>query len=175
MNKIMKAVCGAVIMSGFALLCGWVVAPGWAQDASPAGRQTQSPSQSVQQKADSNAPLGTPLQQHRQERIEIEAALKTLREAKTDADKQAAKDSLRKALAAIFSDDMQARAREVKEIETRLEKLRQQYQARENAKDEIIELQLKVLEKNADGLEFPLRPRKKSLTTEPLNTHVPHP
>jgi hypothetical protein len=167
MNKIMKAVCGAVIMSGFALRCGWVVAPGWAQDpdpkTSPAGPQTQSPSQSVPQKAGSNAPLGTPLQQYRQERIEIEAALKTLREAKTDADKQAAKDSLRKALAAIFSDDMRARAREVKEIETRLEKLRQQYQARENAKDEIIELQLKVLEKNAGGLEFPLRPRKDNL------------
>ena len=78
-----------------------------------------------------------------------------LREARSDDDKQAARAALRQLLATIFANDMQAREQQAQEIEARLEKLREKYKERENAKDEIIDLQLKVLEQDADGLGFP--------------------
>ena len=163
MNKILKIVCAAVVMSGFALLCGLVVAPSWAQDPGPSAPQPggQNDPASLRQqpnpkKAGSDGPLGLIMLLHQPYQQRIQTEMKTLREAKTDADKQAAKSSLRKTLAAIFSEDMQERAQQAKEIESRLAKLRQQYEKRENLKDEIIELQLKVLEKAAEGLEFPL-------------------
>lgn len=78
-----------------------------------------------------------------------------LRQAKTDAEKTAAREELRKVLADIFTADMQQRERKAKEIEARVKQLRDQYDAREEAKDEIIDLQLQLLEKQAAGLEFP--------------------
>ncbi len=83
------------------------------------------------------------------------AALKKLREAATDADKEAARAELRIILADIFAEDMQAREEQARAIENRLAQLRQQYKAREDARDGIIDLQLKVLEQNAAGLGFP--------------------
>jgi len=86
---------------------------------------------------------------------QIDAAVETLRVAQSDEEKRVAKDALRKALSDLFTQDMHVREVQAREIETRLAKLRQQYQAREKAKDEIIDLQLQVLEKNAAGLGFP--------------------
>ena len=86
---------------------------------------------------------------------ELHAALRRLRQAQQPADENAARAELRQLLSDIFAEDMQVRQRQATEIEARLAKLRQQYQAREKVKDEIIELQIKVLEKEADGLGFP--------------------
>lgn len=82
-------------------------------------------------------------------------AIKALREAQSDEQKRVARDGLRKILSDIFTADMQAREKQAKEIETRLAKLRQQYQSRDKVKDDIIDLQLKVLEQDAAGLGFP--------------------
>jgi hypothetical protein len=92
-------------------------------------------------------------QQAAQERIR--AARQSLSDAKTDADKQAARAQLRQLLADVFAQDMQMREKQAAEIEARLAKLRQQYQARAKVKDEIIDLQLKVIEQDAAGLGFP--------------------
>ena len=85
----------------------------------------------------------------------LEIASNKLREAKGDDDKQAARTDVRRLLLEIFEEDMQARERQVEEIEARIEKLRQQYRERLKVKDQIIDLQLKVLENDAAGLEFP--------------------
>jgi uncharacterized protein (TIGR03067 family) len=50
---------------------------------------------------------------------------------------------------------MQAREKHAAEIESRLARLRKQYQEREAAKDKIIDLQLQVIESDAAGLGFP--------------------
>jgi hypothetical protein len=86
---------------------------------------------------------------------QIRAARQKLSAAKTDEERQFARAQLRKLLSTIFAVDMQMREKQADEIESRLAKLRQQYQAREKVKDEIIDLQLKVIEQDAAGLEFP--------------------
>lgn len=88
-------------------------------------------------------------------RQRLEFTLKKLRESKDEQEIQAARAELRQTLGDIFRVDMQARQQQAQEIELRLAKLRQQYQEREKVKDEIIDLQLQVLEKEAAGLGFP--------------------
>jgi hypothetical protein len=86
---------------------------------------------------------------------ELVAALRALGAATNEEEKKAARAKLRDLLAAIFADDMLAREKQVKEIEERTAKLRQQFQARLSVKDEIIDLQLKMLENESAGLGFP--------------------
>jgi hypothetical protein len=88
-------------------------------------------------------------------RRQIDSALRKLREAKSDAERETARSVVRRTLADIFQADMEARRRQAAEIESRLTKLRQQYEEREKVKDTIIDLQLKVLENDAAGLGFP--------------------
>jgi hypothetical protein len=68
---------------------------------------------------------------------------------------------------------MQMRDKQAAEIESRLSKLRQQYQDRQASKDRIIELQLKVIEADAAGLGFPsgdsVRPTPSSPPRGPAN------
>ncbi|TWT32617.1 hypothetical protein [Blastopirellula retiformator] len=97
----------------------------------------------------SNAKINRPLEQKKRQ------ALARLEKAKTDAEKAQAREELRQALTEVFTADMKQRDNQARDIEARVKKLRQQYDAREDAKDEIIELQLKLLEKQAEGLEFP--------------------
>ncbi len=85
----------------------------------------------------------------------IGGALRELREAKNDDEKQAARAGVRKLLVASFDDDMNSREKQVQEIEARIEKLRKKYQERLKLKDQIIDLHLKVLENDAAGLGFP--------------------
>jgi hypothetical protein len=85
----------------------------------------------------------------------IRALRQKLSEASSQEDKKAARQQLRKSLAEIFDQDMQMRKKAAAKIESRLAKLRQQYEARQTARDEIIDLQLKVIEQDEAGLEFP--------------------
>ena len=85
----------------------------------------------------------------------VDAAAKKLRAAKTDDEKLVAKAELHKVLADVFEQDMKVREAQAGEIEARLAKLREQYQARENAKDEIIDRHLQAIEQDAAGLGFP--------------------
>jgi hypothetical protein len=97
-----------------------------------------------------------------------DAAVKKLREAKTDGERQTAREALRKVLAQVFADDMRAREKQAAEIESRLAKLRQQYQEREHVKDRIIDLQLQVLEQEAAGLGFPGGPSTAAVPPTPV-------
>lgn len=103
---------------------------------------------------------GQSMQQLVQE--QIHAARKRLTDAKADEDKQAARAQLRKLLSDIFAQDMREREQTAAEIESRLAKLRKQYQDREKVKHEIIELQLKVIEQDAAGLGFPGDPSSRA-------------
>jgi hypothetical protein len=94
-------------------------------------------------------------QQQQAEQERIRAWRLKLTDAKSEDEKKAARTELRQLLAGIFARDMQMREKQAAEIESRLGKLRQQYQVREKVKDEIIELQLKVIEQDAAGLGFP--------------------
>lgn len=96
---------------------------------------------------------GQSIQQHPQE--QILAARKKLTDAKTEEERQTARAQLRKLLSDIFAQDMREREQTAAEIESRLAALRKQYQSREKVKDEIIDLQLKVIEQDAAGLGFP--------------------
>jgi hypothetical protein len=86
---------------------------------------------------------------------QVRAARQKLTDATTEDEIRSARAELRRILADIFSHDMQMREKRAAEIETRLSKLRQQYQEREKVKDKIIDLQLKVIEADAAGLGFP--------------------
>ncbi|MBI2477924.1 MAG: efflux RND transporter periplasmic adaptor subunit [Planctomycetia bacterium] len=99
--------------------------------------------------------LGLAQQQQQAAQQRIRAARQQLRDAKTDDERKSARAQLRQLLAEIFSQDMQTREKQAAEIESRLSKLRQQYREREKVKDEIIDLQLKVIEQDAAGLGFP--------------------
>jgi hypothetical protein len=90
---------------------------------------------------------------------EYAAALAAYGAAAQGQDKESAKAAVRKQLAEIFEADMKSRKEQADQIDARLKKLREQYQAREAAKDSIIDLQLQVLEKDAGGLGFPFAPK----------------
>lgn len=100
-----------------------------------------------------NAP-NTPDQSLNQQRIE--AALGVIRNAQNDEQQQEARRALRAMLSGIFREDMEARDRQVAQIEARIATLRQQYQVRNKLKEQIIDLQLKVLEYQSTGLGFPI-------------------
>jgi hypothetical protein len=103
----------------------------------------------------SDPTLGTAIAPASSHQVEVDAAARKLRAAKTDDEKRSAKAELRKALAQIFALDMKARRAQADQIEARLAKLREQYQAREKAKDEIIDRRLQSIEQDAAGLGFP--------------------
>jgi hypothetical protein len=77
------------------------------------------------------------------------------RTAQDGPDKETKKAELKKKLTEVFEADMKARKAQAEEIEKRLNKLQEQYKAREAAKERIIDLQIEVLDKDAEGLGFP--------------------
>jgi hypothetical protein len=96
------------------------------------------------------------VQLHRQAAHErLRDARQKLTGAATDDARTTARAELRRVLAEIFSQDMELREKQAAEVEARLAKLREQYQSRQKSKDQIINLQLKVIEQDAAGLGFP--------------------
>jgi len=84
---------------------------------------------------------------------EIGRLMNQLREA-DDAKKPELTKQLQTAVDKYFDDDMKARETELTKLEERLSKLRNQLDRRRKAKAEIIQLQIKVLLNEADGLGF---------------------
>lgn len=101
------------------------------------------------------------------------AAVTAYRTAQEGSEKETKKAELKKKLTDIFEADMKARKAQADEIETRLKKLQDQYKAREAAKDSIIDLQIQVLEKDADGLGFPKSSETTSNTESSRNRLSP--
>jgi hypothetical protein len=81
-------------------------------------------------------------------------AAAALRDAKDDAAKAAAQTQLTELLNNYFEEDMRRREEELAKIETRLKSLREQAARRREKKSEIVELQIKVLLNEAEGLGF---------------------
>ena len=71
-----------------------------------------------------------------------------------DAEKAALMKKLEAAVATQFDRDMERRESELTQLEERFKKLRQQLDRRRRAKNEILDLQIKVLVNEAEGLGF---------------------
>ena len=85
---------------------------------------------------------------------EIQEAAKALHDAKDDDAKAEAQEKLTELLTKYFNEDMKNREKELGKIEERLKNLRALMQKRKAKQREIIDLQMKVLENEADGLGF---------------------
>jgi hypothetical protein len=85
---------------------------------------------------------------------EIREAAEKLRDAEGAEARQAATDELDRLLGQYFDDDLKRRIEELDRIKQRVEKLREQLARRVEKRQEIIDLQIKVLENEADGLGF---------------------
>jgi hypothetical protein len=84
----------------------------------------------------------------------IRQAAEKLRDAKGNEARSEAEKELRDLLEQYFDDDLQRRQAELGEMEDRLAKLEKQLDRRESKKDEIVDLQVKVLVNQAEGLGF---------------------
>lgn len=82
----------------------------------------------------------------------VNKAVAALRAAEGEDAKAKATAQLSEAFDKYFEDDMKRRAAELAKIEARVKKLRSQLEKRAANKQEIINLQIKVLENEADGL-----------------------
>lgn len=87
-------------------------------------------------------------------RSEIEQLMTHLRQADDDVKKAEITTLLRAAVAEYFDEDLKGRETELTKLEARLTKLRAQLDRRRKAKPEIIQLQIKVMVNEADGLGF---------------------
>jgi hypothetical protein len=84
----------------------------------------------------------------------VEKLTSALGEAKDDKQKTALTDKLKTAVDKCFDDDMKGREAELKKLQARLDKLKVQLEKRRKAKDEIVQLEVKVLTNEAAGLGF---------------------
>lgn len=108
----------------------------------------------LQRAAMERARMGTGRQQGRPLRDQIRDATRKLRAADDDSRRTEVIDDLEALLHQFFDRDMERRQGELTKIEQRLEKLRAQLDRRREKKQEIVDLQLKVILNEADGLGF---------------------
>lgn len=88
-------------------------------------------------------------------RKKMRDAIKLLRTAKTTVAKDKAKNDLSALLKDQFDADLKRREKEIADIEARVKDLRSVLDKRRTARDNIIQLQIKVLVNEAEGLGFP--------------------
>ena len=85
----------------------------------------------------------------------LSQAVDKFKSAKNDAEKTSATNEISQVLEKWFKRDLERRENQISEIETRVKKLRDQIDKRKKAKDEIINLRLKTIINEANGLGFP--------------------
>jgi hypothetical protein len=90
-----------------------------------------------------------------EEQHAYQQAVRALKDATNDADRQKAADTIRQHLDKQFERDMVQREQDLTAVEDRIRMLRQQLNKRKTSKDEIISLRLKTIQNDADGLGFP--------------------
>lgn len=88
-------------------------------------------------------------------RNRIDAALKRLQAAKTRAEREKSEQALADLLKNEFEADLGRRRAEIDSIQKRIEALKAVLKKRQAARDSIIQLQMKVLTNEAEGLGFP--------------------
>lgn len=84
----------------------------------------------------------------------LKKAAEDVQNAKDDDAKSAARKKLSELVDKAFEEDMTERQKELKQLEERLAKLREQLSRRKEKKQDIVDLQIKVLLNDADGLGF---------------------
>ena len=94
-----------------------------------------------------------------------------IRDATTDEARADATNRLREMLDQYFEQDMKVRAKELEGVAARVEKLQTQLDRRREKKQEIVDLQVKVLLNEAEGLGFYSQPKD----AEYFNLRVPTP
>ncbi len=98
---------------------------------------------------------------------EIGRIMAQLREATDETKKAELTKKLETAVTKSFDEDMKARETELTRLEERLNKLKDQLDRRRRAKADIIQLQLKVLANEAEGLGFSRTPGYDDIKAEP--------
>lgn len=169
-----KPLISAGLISIVVVMC--LVQRGWTQPGSTAERpRAAEPAESTRfrgggtRDVKENSPEGAA-------EGEIGTLVDELRDA-DDAEKTAVTRKLEAAVTKQFDRDMDYRESELRKLEERLNKLRGQLDRRRNAKAEIIQLQIKVLVNEAEGLGFggeplpsgnlPARPRSPMTSPNP--------
>ena len=104
------------------------------------------------------------------ERTRIQQLVVELREATDDAKKAGLTKQLEAAVTATFEEDLTSREAELTKLEERLAKLRALLDRRRKAQGEIIQLQLKVMINEADGLGFSGASATNGLSTTPADS-----
>jgi hypothetical protein len=123
--------------------------------------------------ADSEPDPFGPAMASRQPQPSLREAAAAVRSAQDDEAREAASQRLHELLNKTFDADMERREEELAKIEQRLQALREQAARRLEKKDEIIELQTRVLINEADGLGFyssdePMFLYSRAATAEPM-------
>jgi hypothetical protein len=117
-------------------------------------------------------PLAHPMSEEEMQEFEaLSQAVEKFKTAKNDAEKTIATNEISQVLEKWFKRDLERRENQISEIETRVKKLRDQIDKRKKAKDEIINLRLKTIVNEANGLGFPGAFEQES-EAEPFST--PH-
>lgn len=86
---------------------------------------------------------------------EVEKALAKVKAAKDSVEKDGAKDELLAALSAEYDNRMNVYDKHIESLEKQVEEMRERLSRRRKAKDEVVELKLKQLVSEADGLGWP--------------------
>lgn len=84
-----------------------------------------------------------------------QSAVSTLKSDEPVEKKELARKQLMELLSVGFDRDLETRESDLKDLESRVQKLRSQLDKRKAAKQEIIDLRLKTIQNEADGLEYP--------------------
>ncbi len=114
-------------------------------------------------------PLGPQFQQRLAEET------RKLRQAATPEEKQQATEALGKLLGEYFDSDMQRRQANLEKVKQRVAKLEELLSKRQAAKQEIVDLQLKTMVNESEGLGFssPPAPGQPGAINDPLNPQFP--
>jgi multidrug efflux pump subunit AcrA (membrane-fusion protein) len=90
----------------------------------------------------------------REAHAKLREAAEAVRDAEDGKDREQAASKLRELLEDSFAEDMKRREESLEEMKDRLNKLEEQLDRRRDKMEEIVELQMKVLVNEADGLGF---------------------
>jgi hypothetical protein len=98
---------------------------------------------------------------------DLSQAAEKVRDAKDEASKAEATAELTRLVEKHFEEDMQIREKELESIAARVEKLKAQLARRREKKQDIVDLQVKVVINDADGLGFTSRPTDDLMLPQP--------
>ncbi|MBL8819851.1 MAG: hypothetical protein JNL58_27750 [Planctomyces sp.] len=128
------------------------MAPRSLQPASPSSPRFFSASPDL---VDSDDPFSGP-QARVQVSPEYVQAIRVLQDSEVNEEQRtAARETIRKVLAAQFDADMTSRQQQLADLEKKLARLKIQFQKRQESRSKLVELQIQLLENEATGLGFP--------------------